>query len=76
MIVVEWVCVGGGDGWFWIANGVFLSKDFYCNDEDEADGTEEDDWAMDGGWDVVEGRHDEVENLVEIEQGEKDCSVC
>ena len=55
--------------------GVAVTKDFDEDNEDKADGTEEDAWAMDGGCDVVEGRHDEIEGLVEIEESKEDCEV-
>lgn len=40
-------------------NGVVATENFDGDDEDEADGTEEDARAMDGGDDVVEGGQDD-----------------
>lgn len=55
--------------------GVFMAEDFDCDDEGEADDKKEDAWAMDGGSDVVECRHDDVDGFVKIEQRKKGCGV-
>ena len=52
-------------------NGVAVTEDFGGDDEDEADGTEEDTWAMDGGDDVVEGGQDYRAYLADVEEGKE-----
>ena len=52
-------------------NGVTVTEDFGGDDEDEADGTEEDAWAMDGGDDVVEGGQDYRAYLADVEEGKE-----
>lgn len=52
-------------------NGVAVTEDFGGDDEDEADGTEEDAWAMDGGDDVVEGGQDDWAYLADVEEGKE-----
>lgn len=47
------------------------TENFDGDDEDEADGTEEDAWAMDGGYDVVEGGHDYRTYLADVEEGKE-----
>lgn len=52
-------------------NGVAVTEDFGGDDEDEADGTEKDAWAMDGGDDVVEGGQDYRAYLADVEEGKE-----
>lgn len=56
-------------------NGVFVTEDFDRDDEGYADSEKEDAWITNGGCDVDEGGHDEVDGLVKIKQGEECCGI-
>lgn len=51
------------------------TKDFDKDDENDADGTEEDAWATDGGNDVVEGGQDYWAYFADVEESKEGYEV-